>query len=454
MFGRSVYHHLQVTAAAPGADPGYRQWFASKSAEVTSDPVLEYFRESRDLILKERQVLVQRRIFGTGSLSVSASLYAEGRVTRSEPWYRRSPRLLCHDATGPVMRPIRRWRHRLGLTARRRHQSLRLRLDQWRTRWRQRKVVPTVRQFYLDDPEGLDRPAVDLVRTYLDRLEAIVAEAEARFPAVVAQRQAMTDVPMPRLPINRRHSARQRESLVASAVGAVLRAEGHVLRDAYRPRQGQGRSPDWVMTLDGEPTALEVTRLLPRAHVQKAEDLVIHIESRVRTMLAGDISGIGGQVLLGLDYFATAVAGPQGSDLLAHAHRLATDVRAVLVRLRPALPDFADVPSSLPWVARANLTVVPGLHDGFYIVQRPDEAQQPDLDDWVAGTITAKGDQHGGYAERAILAIDAEFPDADDLRAAFGRSPVPVPWWRVYLVHGSDATLVYTALEALSAKIR
>jgi len=31
----------------------------------------------------------------------------------------------------------------------------------------------------------VDRPAVDLVRTYLDRLEVIVAEAEALFPTVV-----------------------------------------------------------------------------------------------------------------------------------------------------------------------------------------------------------------------------------------------------------------------------
>lgn len=189
VFGRSAYHHLQGAAAAASADAGYRKWFASTSAEMLRDPLLEYFRESRDLILKERQVLVQRRIFGTVSISGSGSMYAEGRVTRSEPWYRRSPSILWHDATGPVMRPIRRWRYRLGLAARRRRQGLRQRHDRWRTRWRNRKVVPTVRQFYLDDPEGLNRPAVDLVRAYLDRLETMVAEAEAKFPAVFGSPQ-------------------------------------------------------------------------------------------------------------------------------------------------------------------------------------------------------------------------------------------------------------------------
>jgi hypothetical protein len=63
--------------------------------------------------------------------------------------------------------------------------ALRQRVAAWRARWRNRNVVPTVREFYLDDPEGLDRPAVDLVRAYLDRLEAVVAEAETRFAAVV-----------------------------------------------------------------------------------------------------------------------------------------------------------------------------------------------------------------------------------------------------------------------------
>jgi hypothetical protein len=185
VFGRSIYHHLQTVATAPGADAKYRQWFVAKSAEMKADPVLEYFRESRDLLLKGRQVTVQRRVFGTGSLSAHISLYAEGRVTRTEPWYRRSVGTLWHDAMAPVMRPIHRWRYRLGEAAIRRRRALRQRVEAWRTQQRNRKVVPTVREFYLDDPEGLDRPAVDLVRTYLDRLEAIVLEAEARFPAVV-----------------------------------------------------------------------------------------------------------------------------------------------------------------------------------------------------------------------------------------------------------------------------
>ena len=185
VFGRSIYHHLQTMATAPGADAEYREWFTAKSAEMKADPVLEYFREYRDLLLKERQVTVQRRIFGTGSLSVHIAIHGEGRVTYGESWYRRSPRILWQDVKATVMRPVHRWRYRAGEVVTRRRRALTQTVEAWRTQRRSRKVVPTVREFYLDDPEGLDRPAVDLVRAYLDRLEAVVAEAEALFPTLV-----------------------------------------------------------------------------------------------------------------------------------------------------------------------------------------------------------------------------------------------------------------------------
>jgi hypothetical protein len=185
VFGRAVYHYLQSLAESSGSDAGYREWFRAKSITMKADPVLEYFRASRDLLLKERHVPVARRFFGTISASAYISGYVEGKVTRGEPWYRRSLPILWQDARATVLRPVHRWRYRLGEAGTRRRRVLRQSVDAWCTRWRTRKVVPTVREFYLDDPEGLDRPAVDLVRTYLDRMEAIVTEAEARFPLVV-----------------------------------------------------------------------------------------------------------------------------------------------------------------------------------------------------------------------------------------------------------------------------
>lgn len=279
------------------------------------------------------------------------------------------------------------------------------------------------------------------MQAHVDRLEAVVTEAGSPVPG--GRRiggSALSDVPMPGV-TNRRRYRVLREDLVLSAVAAVLRTEGRVVESPYRPYEGQARGADWMMTLDGEPTALEVTRLLPPAHVRKAQVVVTHIEIGIRDFLTPAITGVGGQVLLALAYSARAVAERRRDRLASDTRILASEIRQTLNRLVEG-PEPVQIQSPIRWVVRADVTLVPGPRDGFHIVQKPDEAQQPDLDDFVARTIDSTGDQHVGHAERAILAVDAMFEDADDLRLAFDRSPVPVPWWRVYLVHGGDATLV------------
>jgi hypothetical protein len=246
---------------------------------------------------------------------------------------------------------------------------------------------------------------------------------------------------MPRLPTDRHDDARRRKDAVYSAVTSVLRAEGIVVEKPHRLEGGQARGSDWVMTLDGEPTALEVARLLPPAHVRKAEIIVTHLEAGMRGFLSPVITEVGGQVLLALAYSARGVAERRRDRLASDTRILASEVRQTLHRLVEGAEPL-ELRSPISWVVRAELTLVPGPHDGFFIMQAPDETQS-DLDDFVARTISSRSDRHPGPTERAILAVDAELADADDLREAFGRSPVLVPWWRAYLVHGSDATLVH-----------
>jgi hypothetical protein len=245
---------------------------------------------------------------------------------------------------------------------------------------------------------------------------------------------------MPRVRTDR-DDARRRSGAVASAVARVLRAEGIVVKSPHRPEAGQARDADWVMTLDGEPTALEVTRLLPPAQVRKAEIIVTHLEAGMRGFLAPVITEVGGQVLLTLKYSARGVVERRRDRLASDTRILASEVRQTLHRLVEGAEPL-QLKSPISWVVRAELTLVPGPHDGFFIVQAPD-GTQPDLDDFVARSISGRDDQHAGPAERAILGVEAAFPDATHLREAFGRSPVPVPWWRVYLVHRGDATLVH-----------
>ena len=185
VFGRSAYNYLDELAKARGVYAAYRQWFGAKRTVMNADPLFGYFWKTRNLLVHHRHVPVMKRAFWTGTISAHISMYGEGRVSRSEPWYRRSLGILWHDAKATVMRPVDRWRYRLVEAIKQQRRALRQRVEAWQTRWRNRKVVPTVREFYLDDPEGLDRPAVDLVRAYIDRLEVIVGEAEARFPTVV-----------------------------------------------------------------------------------------------------------------------------------------------------------------------------------------------------------------------------------------------------------------------------
>lgn len=185
VFGRSVYQYMGSLDGTAGVDPDYRKWFSAKKTAMTADPVLEHFRKSRDLLVHERHVPVARRVVRTVTAMAYISEYAEVRVTRDQPWHRRSLAILWQDARAAVMRPVKRCRHHLGEVLQRRRRILGESVESWRTRRHDREAEATVREFYLDDPEGLDRPAIDLVRAYLDRLDVIVAEAETLFPMVV-----------------------------------------------------------------------------------------------------------------------------------------------------------------------------------------------------------------------------------------------------------------------------
>lgn len=107
------------------------------------------------------------------------------RVKRARPWYRRSPAILWQDAAAAVVRPLKRWRYRLGVWGWRRRADLGARVERIHARFRKPAEV-TVQEFFFDDPEGLNRPAVVLVDAYLSRWEVIVIEAESKFAHLFA----------------------------------------------------------------------------------------------------------------------------------------------------------------------------------------------------------------------------------------------------------------------------
>jgi hypothetical protein len=161
VFGRSVYHYLDSLAEAANAGPGYRAWFRARKKAMVSDAVLEFFRRERDVMLKERTEGVRRRVTMSAHAEAFISTYAEMRVIRGQPWYRRSPRILWQDAWASVTRPLKRWRHRIAEDLKRRRRAIRARVGAWQARRRAARETPSVREFYFadPDPEGQDRPA-------------------------------------------------------------------------------------------------------------------------------------------------------------------------------------------------------------------------------------------------------------------------------------------------------
>jgi len=132
------------------------------------DPLFKLFRKTRNFILKEGPVDVHKVITASGRAIAVVSDVVEARVIRGKPWYRRSPTILWQDFHAAMERPIRKWlRH---------HKIARQRAQD-----QEQPSGQATESFYFDDPEWRHRPALELLREYLDRLEEIVNAAEAQF---------------------------------------------------------------------------------------------------------------------------------------------------------------------------------------------------------------------------------------------------------------------------------
>ena len=182
----------------------------------------------------------------------------------------------------------------------------------------------------------------------------------------------MADVPMPRLPNYRRYRVRRREDVAASAVAAVLRAEGRLVENPFRPVEGQTRSPDWMMTVAGEPTALDVARLLPPSpRPEGAERRYPHRDRHARVPGARHRrSRRAGPALARV--LRPGRADRRRDSLASDTRILASEVRQTLQRLVEG-SEPVEIRSPIRWVLRAEVTLLPGPRDGFYILQAPDE---------------------------------------------------------------------------------
>ena len=154
VFGRSVTFHIQKEYAHR---EGFMEWYGPHRTRMDADPVSRYFNEQRSFILKEGPLAIRHTISISYNVDVVVTDRFDVRVIRGQPWYRRSPKVWWEDVREMVMRPIRRHRERRQLAAieaARRHPP----------------VGEIVEASHFAQPGLQDRPAVDVVREYLDGL--------------------------------------------------------------------------------------------------------------------------------------------------------------------------------------------------------------------------------------------------------------------------------------------
>ena len=165
VFGRSVTFHLQKEF---NARTGFKEWYAQKQEQMTSDPLFEFFKERRNYILKEGPVPVQKTITVVVTESITLSDFVEARVKRAKPWYRRSPKIWWEDIKAAIVGPLRRWQFERQLSRKRKQ--------------RQRPTRSEIQErLHFEEPEWRNRAATDVLQEYLLKLECLVGEAESRF---------------------------------------------------------------------------------------------------------------------------------------------------------------------------------------------------------------------------------------------------------------------------------
>ena len=99
--------------------------------------------------------------------TVKVAVGMDAVIIRALPWYQRTPKILWADVKHAVMRIVTKWRRQ----RERQHVQKPVR----------EQSVRVTQTWKFDDPDWDDRPALDLIREYLDKLQPIVVEAEERF---------------------------------------------------------------------------------------------------------------------------------------------------------------------------------------------------------------------------------------------------------------------------------
>ncbi len=164
VFARSITFHLKKEYTH---QPGFEDWYSAHEVSLRADPLARFILKTRNFSLKEGTPPFTRHIVAEMHETVRVVVGMDAVIIRAQPWFRRTPKILWADMIHVAKRIVTKWRRQR---------------ERRRVQKPEREQVARVTQTWkFDDPDWDDRPALHLVREYLDKLQSIVMEAEERF---------------------------------------------------------------------------------------------------------------------------------------------------------------------------------------------------------------------------------------------------------------------------------
>lgn len=186
VFARSITIHIQK---AYKHRSGFESWYSRCRSGLESDPLCKFFIDTRNFILKQGQVGVKGVLSITPMPATAVGSVGHPTVIITSKEARDTPSKVYHRLRIPSIyeKFLAGVKHFIS-------KFCRCYKIAWNRVSAHNKAVShahieqsntiSSETFYFDDPLWRDRPALALLKKYLDKLEMIVKDAEAKFEGV------------------------------------------------------------------------------------------------------------------------------------------------------------------------------------------------------------------------------------------------------------------------------
>ncbi len=143
--------------------PAFKEWYKSQQSELGADPLAQFFLETRNFVLKERNVSLRKVITIKAHVSVGVEVTATAKIIRGS--LRSKLRYLRQDTLADLKQRMKKIR---------RH------FRQRKPKREPTKATTTEHMYFVEKPWDKE-PAIDLLDRYLERLQQLVDNAFKQF---------------------------------------------------------------------------------------------------------------------------------------------------------------------------------------------------------------------------------------------------------------------------------